>query len=176
MTKRKQASQPDPLDYRKQILNIAQTLGNNEDLSPTQRAYLVLAFHDIANGGDANIALRVKFLRGQSEKDALLRRNMFMIMHMIAGLIAPATDFELEGPPVTLIDACEMLSPIARRLSGDANKADYDAAYLLKYWNENKHLHYIWRTVNEPGSPYENVDRVTTNTPNQSSGVIFISF
>ncbi len=50
MTKRKQASQPDPLDYRKQILNIAQTLGNNEALSPTQRAYLVLAFHDIANG------------------------------------------------------------------------------------------------------------------------------
>ena len=176
MTKRKQASEPDPLDYRKQILNIAQKLGNNEALSPTQRAYLVLAFHDIANGGDANVALGVKFRRGQSEKDALLRRNMFIIMHMVAGLIAPATDLEFEGPPVTLIDACEMLSPIAQRLSGDANKADYDAAYLLKYWNENKHLHYIWRTVDEPGSPYENVDRVTTNTPNQSSGVIFVPF
>lgn len=154
MTKRKQAVEPDPLDYRKQVLKIAETLGDNEALSTTQRAYLILAFHDIANGRDANIALGVKFRPGQSEKAAHARRNMALIMHMVAALIAPPNDIGLEGEPMTLKDACEKMTPIAQRLAGDDDEVMYDVAYLLKYWNENKHLHSIWRTADEPGSPY----------------------
>ena len=154
MTKRKQAGDPDPLDYRKQIGNIAQALDNNEALSSSQREYLISAFRDISNGRDANVALGVKFRPGQSEKAARARRNMALIMHMVAALIAPPDDIGLEAEPMTLKDACEKLTPIAQRLAGDDDELRYDVEYLLKYWNENKHLHSIWRTASEPGSPY----------------------
>lgn len=155
MTKRKQTGEPDPLDYRKRIRRIAEKVGGNLPLSNDEKMYLANALSEVAEGDDANAALGVKFGRGQSPKDALLRRNMNMIMHMLAALVAPESDLEFEGPPMKLIKACEKLTPIAQRLAGDFDEVMYDATYLLKYWNENKNLHSLWRTADEPGSPYQ---------------------
>jgi hypothetical protein len=154
MTKRKQTGKPDPLDYRKRIRRIAEKVGSNLLLSDDEKMYLVNALSQVAEGDDANAALGVKFGHGQSQKAALLRQNMNIIMHMLAALVAPESDMEFDGPPMKLIKACEMLTPIAQRLAGDDDEVMYDPEYLLKYWHENQHLHSIWRTADEPGSPY----------------------
>ena len=154
MTKSKSAGEFDQLDYRKRLHRIARKLGGGVPLSDDDNMYLIIAFDKIAAGEDANTALGVKFGRGQSEKALLLRQNMNIIMHMVAGWIAPAMDRETEGTPLTLGEACEKAVTYARRLDGDALSHKYDAAYLLKYWHENKHLHDIWRTAEDPGSPF----------------------
>lgn len=131
-----------PLDQRKRLRALAKQLGKDVPLTCAQAAFLANAFTLIADGGDANKVLGVKFSQGNSHTKAVQRRQMSRALHWVACAI----DKEL-GHGYTLEKACE---EAVRHF-----KLHRSPEYLKKKWYEYKHMQSTVRTAYEPDSPID---------------------
>ena len=131
------------LDKRRVLGALSEQLYREEPLSQDQLKYLAAVFYRIANGEDANKVLEVRPGRGQRTSDAIANKRMSLILHWVAGAIAPNS--ESKEKPLTVADACvlamESIVPVAKIMYPGADKCTYDAEYIARCWSEPAYQH-----------------------------------
>jgi hypothetical protein len=131
------------LDKQRVLGALSLQLFREEPLSQDQLKYLAEVFYRIANGEDANNVLEVRPRRGQKTSDAIAKRRMSLILHWVAGAIAPNP--ESKEKPFTIADACvlamEHIVPVAKRMYPGADNFEYDAEYIARCWSEPSYQH-----------------------------------
>jgi hypothetical protein len=144
------ASEPNYLDQRRALRDLAGQLLRGEALLPVQSSYLGLAFLRIADGENANSVLSVSPRKGQTDAQAMSRQNLSIVMHWIAGAVAP----EPVGYGYSVEKACQEAVPIAQKQFGDSTGEKYDALYLRKKWYEYQHMQSDTRLFYDKDFPY----------------------
>lgn len=138
-----------PLDHRKNWIAFTHQLREKKPLSDEQFEYLDMVFTKILNGCDPKEALGLKYSRGTSEKDAISRQKISIVLSWVACAIEPLEkDGEPWGSGLTLEEAfvqAETLFP----------SFGYSADTIRKYWysSDKSHMQSPERFFSDPDSP-----------------------
>ena len=120
---------------------MAMELEFGKELSILDTGFLIQALRKIGEGGDANVALRLKVRKGERKhpaNTAKTNQRRFALSY-IATLIAPVSEGGLGMTPEDAIDDA------AKKFKGQANFG-YTVETLTNYWNN----HPEWRTRDFP--------------------------
>ena len=140
--KRAEASEYTRLQLNQyRLRKMAMELEFGKELSILDTGFLIQALRKIGEGGEANVALRLKVRKGERKtpaNTAKINQRRFALSY-IATLIAPERE---GGFGMTLKDAIE---DAAKKSKGQANFG-YTDETLMNYWNN----HPEWRTRDFP--------------------------
>lgn len=141
-------------DHRRQLGYLAQRLLRNQPLTLAESNFLGVVLAKISGGADANKVLGVARRRGQSDADAIARKNLSVVMHWIACAITPVDD-EPPGLGYGLNQALEEATNFARALF-KVDGEQYDVEYLRRCWyaKDKAHMQNVRRTNLDGDFPY----------------------
>ncbi len=132
-----------PNDRRRILLVLSNQLRAGEELTDDQRSYLSSALYRIGNGEDANRVFDLALTRGETNAKFIARQRMSLILHWVAGAVAP--DPTSTQKTLTLAQACEQamttIVPRAKAMFPGADDKQYDADYIQRCWSDPLYAH-----------------------------------
>jgi hypothetical protein len=144
-------------DQRRRLLLLAQKLGRGK-LSKLDKSYLCEVLNRIGSGEVPDKVLGLRRTRGQKASDEHARRRMSLILHWVAGRIAPEPGSHKKA--ISIEKACEealdTIVPAAKRMYPGADDREYDAQYLVRCWGagEYTHMRKLERAWTDDDNPY----------------------
>ena len=159
-----------PEDQKKRFLAFADRLESGAEITQKERTYLQRIFFEMGSGRDANEALGLKYLAGQSVKDVSARQNRSVVIKLMETMILPRDQGGLGFTRTqAILKIVEYGENKLAYLPNQKNAALYQNSVekrkfpkysyltLEKMWKakKNSHMRKIVSTATDIDSPYQ---------------------
>ena len=144
-------------DQKRRLRLLALMLAENKPLAIAERDYLARSLHAIGSGDDANQVFGTRLAKGQKISDVDAKRKLSFILHWVAGAISSSNN----SPKITLeqalIEAEQVVVPIANRIFGNIDNFTYSVEYLKKCWHKYPHMQSLDRNTYDDDYPFNDL-------------------